>query len=172
MMNRLLVRLAILLSLLVIATAAALTILIFATSSPPTLSRTVASPNTQIQALASGHQDADIQQTELVYHDTVHPRNADPACGEHGQWGLTVNPQDVVGHPYAAAPTPQDWMRASRVIATATTICPSQVILTWYGHDLAHPTSDTWTVVLPATIAAGSDGGALRRYALRHARQA
>lgn len=171
MLNSLLVRLAILLAILVAAAATAVAVLIFATSSPPTLSRTVASPNAQIRVLARGQQDPGIQQTGLTYQDAMHPKNANPTCDAHGHWNLIVNPQDVVGHPYAAAPALEDWTQASRAIATAMTICSSQVVLTWYGHDPARPASDIWTADLPVAQATGTNGAELRSYALRHARQ-
>lgn len=171
MKNRTLVRLASLLVVVVIAAVVALVALILATSSPPTLFRNVASPNTQVQVLASGDRDPDIQLLRLAYRDTMRSRSTDPECDEHGRWDLIVNPQDVVGHPYAASPRLQDWIRASRAIATVNTICSAQIALTWYEHDLSHPTSDRWTTVLPAAAAVGIDGPTLRRYAVRHARQ-
>lgn len=172
MMNRLLVRLALLLAVLVVAAAGALVVLIVTTSAPPTLpAETAASPNSQIQTIVDGYHSRDLQLTNLTYQGATGAKTADIQCESRGQWNLKVNPQDVVGHPFAALPTPEDWTQAARAIATAHTICLAQIVLTWYGHDPAHPVSDIWTAVLPASIAPAIDGPTLRRYALRHARQ-
>jgi hypothetical protein len=110
-------------------------------------------------------------QTGLAYEDAAHPQARDAGCGKNGRWSLDVNPEDVVGHPYPALPSARDWARAAAALSTAHSICPARVVLTWYGHDPAHPTSDAWTALLPTSMAAAIDGPTLRRYTLRHAQQ-
>src|SRR5207237_972641 len=145
--------------------------LIFATSAPEIPPKVFASTNAQVQIRVSAGHDSAAAQTDLAYADTAQPGARDASCGNNGRWSLDVNPEDVVGHPYASMPGARDWARATAAIGTANSICPAAVVLTWYGHDRAHPASDTWTALLPASVAAGSDGPTLRRYVLRHARQ-
>ena len=153
---------------LLVLCMAGLTALIVATSGPEIR---VASPNDQVQVGMSERHDSAAAQTDLAYEDAAHPQARDAGCGKNGRWSLDVNPEDVVGHPYAALPNARDWARAVAVLSTAHSICPARVVLTWYGHDPAHPTSDTWTALLPASLAATIKGPALRRYALQHAQQ-
>lgn len=172
MTRRALIRLAIAAGGLVVVLVVALVVVVIATSAPELPPpRTVASPNAQTQTLISAGQGDGLAQTDLAYEDTAHPDAADPTCGAHGRWSLDVNPEDVVGHPYAVPPSARDWARASAAAITANSICPAGVMLTWVGHDRAHPASDRWVALLPLPFAANLDGPALRRFALRHARQ-
>ena len=166
--HRWLIRLSMAAAALLVLCMAALAALIVATSGPEIL---VASPNDQVQVGISERHDSAAAQTGLAYEDAAHPQARDAGCGKNGRWSLDVNPEDVVGHPYAALPSVRDWSRAAAAISTARSICPALVVLTWYGHDPAHPTSDTWTALLPASLAATIKGPALRRYALQHAQQ-
>ena len=153
---------------LLVLCMAGLTALIVAPSGPEIR---VASPNDQVQVGMSERHDSAAAQTDLAYEDAAHPQARDAGCRKNGRWSLDVNPEDVVGHPYAVLPSAPDWSRAAAAISTARSICPALVVLTWYGHDPAHPTSDTWTAPLPASLAAAIDGPTLRRYTLRHAQQ-
>lgn len=129
-----------------------------------------ADPNGAVRALLTA--DAvDAAATDLVYRDRAHPRATDPACGPDGRWSLRVDPENVVGYPYSRAPSAEDWGRAARVVNTATAFCPAPIVLLWFAHDRARPSSDRWTVLLPSAVAAGVDVPTLRRYALAHARQ-
>jgi hypothetical protein len=124
-----------------------------------------------VQVVIAEGQDSAAAQTDLAYEDAAQPQARDAGCGKNGHWSLDVNPEDVVGHPYAALPSARDWSRAAAAISTARSICPALVVLSWYGHDPAHPTSDAWTALLPVSMAAAIDGAVLRRYALSHAQQ-
>ena len=166
--HRWLIRLSLAAAVLLVLCMAGLAALIVATSGPQIL---VASPNDQVQVSISEVHNSAAAQTGLAYEDAAHPQARDAGCGKNGRWSLDVNPEDVVGHPYAALPSARDWARAAAAISTAHSICPALVALTWYGHDPAHPTSDAWTALLPASLAAAIDGPALQRYALRHAQQ-
>jgi hypothetical protein len=166
--RRWLIRLSLAAAALLVLCIAGLAALILATSGPELR---VASPNDQVQAGISNEHDSGAAQTGLAYENAARPQARDAACGANGRWSLAVNPEDVVGHPYAVRPSTPDWSRAAAAISTARAICPALVVLTWYGHDPAHPTSDAWTALLPASMAAAIDGSTLRRYALRHARQ-
>ena len=166
--RRWLIRLSMAAAALLVLCMAALAALIVATSGPEIR---VASPNDQVQVGISERHDSAAAQTGLAYEDAAHPQARDAGCGTNGRWSLDVNPEDVVGHPYAALPSARDWERAAAALSTARSICPARVVLTWYGHDPAHPTSDAWTALLPASLAAAIDGPALQRYALRHAQQ-
>jgi hypothetical protein len=44
------------------------------------------------------------------------------------------------------------------------------LVLTWCGHDPAHPTADTWMALQPASLAATIDGPTLQCYTVHHAR--
>ena len=129
-----------------------------------------ADPNGAVRALLTADA-ADAAATDLVYRDRAHPRATDPACGPDGRWSLRVDPENVVGYPYSRAPSAEDWGRAARVVNTATAFCPAPIVLLWFAHDRARPSSDRWTVLLPSAVAAGVDVPTLRRYALAHARQ-
>lgn len=129
-----------------------------------------ADPNGAVRALLAADA-ADAAATDLVYRDRAHPRATDPACGPDGRWSLRVDPENVVGYPYSRAPSAEDWGRAARVVNTATAFCPAPIVLLWFAHDRARPSSDRWTVLLPSAVAAGVDVPTLRRYALAHARQ-
>lgn len=129
-----------------------------------------ADPNGAVRALLAADA-ADAAATDLVYRDRAHPRATDPACGPDGRWSLRVDPENVVGYPYSRAPSAEDWGRATRVVNTATAFCPAPIVLLWFVHDRARPSSDRWTVLLPSAVAAGVDVPTLRRYALAHARQ-
>jgi hypothetical protein len=153
---------------LLVLCIAGLAALIVATSGPQIL---VASPNDQVQVSISEVHNSAAAQTGLAYEDAAHPQARDAGCGKNGRWSLDVNPEDVVGHPYAALPSAREWARAAAAISTARSICPARVVLTWYGHDPVHPTSDAWTALLPASRAGAIDGPTLQRYALRHAQQ-
>jgi hypothetical protein len=168
--RRWLIRLSIGAAALLVLCIAGLAALILATSGPQIL---VASPNDQVQVSISEVHNSAAAQTGLAYVDAAHPQPQahDAGCGKNGRWSLDVNPEDVVGHPYAALPRARDWARAAAAISTAHSICPARVVLTWYGHDPAHPTSDAWTALLPASLAAALDGPTLQRYTLRHAQQ-
>jgi hypothetical protein len=166
--HRWLIRLSIGAAALLMLCMAGLAALILATSGPEPR---VASPNDQVQVAISEGQDSAAAQTDLAYEDAAQPQARDAGCGKDGRWSLDVNPEDVVGHPYAALPSARDWARAAAALSTARSICPARVVLTWYGHDPAHPTSDTWTALLPASLAAAIDGPTLRSYTLRHAQQ-
>jgi hypothetical protein len=166
--HRWLIRLSIGAAALLVLCMAGLAALIVATSGPEIL---VASPNDQVQVGISERHDSAAAQTGLAYENPAQPQARAAGCEKNGRWSLDVNPEDVVGHPYAALPRARDWARAAAAISTAHSICPALVVLRWYGHDPAHPTSDAWTALLPASLAAAIDGPALRRYALRHAQQ-
>jgi hypothetical protein len=166
--HRWLIRLSIGAVALLVLCIAGLAALIVATSGPQIR---VASPNDQVQVSISEVHNNAAAQTGLAYEDAAQPQARDAGCAKNGRWSLDVNPENVVGHPYAALPSAQDWARAGAAISTAHSICPARVVLRWYGHDPAHPTSDTWTALLPASLAAAIDGPALRRYALQHAQQ-
>jgi len=56
-------------------------------------------------------------------------------------------------------------------VDTLVSICPAPIVLSWYAHDKARPSSDRWTALLPSTLTASIDGPTLSRYALAHARQ-
>jgi len=129
-----------------------------------------ADPNGAVRALLAADA-ADAAATDLVYRDRAHPRATDPACGPDGRWSLRVDPENVVGYPYSRAPSAEDWGRATRVVNTATAFCPAPIVLLWFAHDRARPSSDRWTVLLPSAVAAGVNVPTLRRYALAHARQ-
>ena len=169
--RRWLVRLSLGAAVLVVLCIAGLAALVFATSAPEIPPKVFASPNAQVQARVSAGRDSAAAQSGLAYENAAQPRAREASCGSKGRWSLDVNPEDVVGHPYPALPSTRDWSRAATAISTANAICPATVVLTWYGHDPAHPTSDTWTALLPAPVAAAIDGPTLRRYTLRHARQ-
>jgi hypothetical protein len=164
--NRWLVRLSMAAAALLVLCMAGLAALIFATSGPEIL---VASPNDQVQVSISEVHNSAAAQTGLAYENAAQPQARDAGCGKNGRWSLDVNPEDVVGHPYAALPRARDWLRAAAAISTARSICLARVVLRWYGHDPAHPTSDAWTALLPASLAATINGPTLRRYALHHA---
>jgi hypothetical protein len=166
--HRWLIRLSIGAAALLVLCIAGLAALIVATSGPQIL---VASPNDQVQVSISEVPNSAAAQTGLAYEDAAHPQARDAGCGKNGRWSLDVNPEDVVGHPYPALPSARDWARAAAALSTAHSICPARVVLTWYGHDPAHPTSDAWTALLPTSMAAAIDGPTLRRYTLRHAQQ-
>jgi hypothetical protein len=166
--HRWLIRLSMAAAALLVLCMAGLAALIVATSGPQIR---VASPNDQVQVGIFERHDSAAAQTGLAYEDAAHPQARDAGCGKNGRWLLDVNPEDVVGHPYAAMPRARDWSRAATAISTARSICPARVVLTWYGHDPAHPTSDAWTALLPASRAGAIDGPTLRRYAVRHAQQ-
>jgi hypothetical protein len=166
--RRWLIRLSMAATALIVLCIAGLAVLIVATSGPEIL---VASPNDQVQVGISEGHDSAAAQTGLAYENPAQPQARDAGCGSNGRWSLDVNPEDVVGHPYAAMPSARDWSRAAAAINTAHSICPALVVLTWYGHDPAHPTSDTWTALLPASMAAAINGPTLRRYTLHHAQQ-
>ena len=166
--HRWLIRLSLGAVALLVLCIAGLAALIVATSGPEIR---VASPNDQVQVGISERHDSAAAQTGLAYEDAAHPQARDAGCGKNGRWSLDVNAEDVVGHPYAAMPRARDWSRAAAAIGTAHAICPAAVVLTWYGRDPAHPTSDTWTALLPTSLAATINGPALRRYAVRHAQQ-
>jgi hypothetical protein len=166
--HRWLLRLSVAAAALLVLCIAGLAALIVATSGPQIR---VASPNDQVQVSISEVHNSAAAQTGLAYEDAAQPQARDAGCGQNGRWSLDVNPEDVVGHPYAALPSARDWTRAAAAISTARSICPALVVLTWYGHDPAHPTSDAWTALLPASLAAAIDGPTLRHYALRHAQQ-
>jgi hypothetical protein len=166
--HRWLIRLSLAAAALLVLCMAGLAALIYATSGPQIL---VASPNDQVQVGIAERHDRAAAQTGLAYENAAQPQARDAGCAKNGRWSLDVNPVDVVGHPYAAMPSARDWSRAAAALSTARSICPALVVLTWYGHDPAHPTSDTWTALLPASLAAAIDGPTLRRYTLRHAQQ-
>jgi hypothetical protein len=166
--HRWLIRLSLAAAALLVLCMAGLGALIVATSGPEIR---VASPNDQVQVSISEVHNSAAAQTGLAYEDAAQPQARDAGCGKNGRWSLDVNPEDVAGHPYAALPSPRDWARAAAALSTARSICPARVVLTWYGHDPAHPTSDAWTALLPASMAAAIDSPTLRRYALRHAQQ-
>jgi hypothetical protein len=166
--RRWLIRLSIGAAALLVLCMAGLAVLIYATSGPEIR---VASPNDQVQVSISEVHNGAAAQTGLAYEDAAHPQARDAGCGTNGRWSLDVNPEDVVGHPYAALPSARDWARAAAALSTARSICPALVVLTWYGHDPAHPTSDTWRALVPASLAAAIDGPTLWRYTLRHAQQ-
>ena len=166
--HRWLIRLSIGAAALLVLCTAGLAALIVATSGPEIRA---ASPNDQVQVSISEVHNSAAAQTGLAYEDAAHPQARDAGCGKNGRWSLDVNPEDVVGHPYAALPSAREWARAAAAISTAHSICPALVVLTWYGHDPGHPPSDTWTALLPASLAATIDGPTLRRYTRHHARQ-
>jgi hypothetical protein len=166
--HRWLIRLSIGAAASLVLCLAGLAALILATSGPEPR---IASPNDQVQVAISEGQDSAAAQTDLAYENAAHSQAREAGCAKNGRWSLDVNPEDVVGHPYAALASARDWARAAAALSTARSICPARVVLTWYGHDPAHPTSDTWTALLPASLAAAVDGPTLRRYTLRHAQQ-
>lgn len=165
--RRFFVRLAIAAGVLMIAAIAGLVLLVLATSSPPVRIATFATPNTQARSSAGALVDT----TGLLYQDTAHPRAANPDCVGTGQWLLDVNPQDVVGYPYATPPQSQDWRRAAAASAAASAICPAPIVVTWFAHNPRYPASDRWTAVIPISITAAISGPALQSYAAAHSRQ-
>lgn len=140
-------------------------------ASVPLSTASVGHPNDQVQMHAAEGLSQAVIQTNLAYEDPTQPRTLDPPCGRRGRWTLDVNPQSIVGRPYAAAPGPRDWARAANAVSIANAICPVETVLAWVGHSPNWPASDRWTAVLPAGNAAGIDGPTLQRFALQRARQ-
>jgi len=130
-----------------------------------------ADPNGAVRALIGADPASDIAAADMVYRDSAHPRATDPPCDPGGQWSLQVDPENVVGYPYSQPPSAADWDRAAAVVDTVTSLCPVSIVLSWYAHDKARPSSDRWTALLPSTLAASIDGPTLQSYALAHARQ-
>jgi len=126
-----------------------------------------ADPNGAVRALIGADPASDIA-AATVYRDSAHPRATDPPCDPGGQWSLQVDPENVVGYPYSQPPSAADWDRAATVVDTVTSLCPAPIVLSWYAHDKARPSSDRWTALLPSTP---TDGPTLQSYALAHARQ-
>jgi len=135
--------------------------------------RSAPNPNVQAQVqIVAGLLSA----TSLRYTNTRSDRSAGSTqgsggCSRAGQWSVDVDPENIIGHPYAASPSMQNWIRAAQAIATAQTICPVSVSISWFEHDLHYPATDSWTALLSPTGAIGIDGSSLWRYALRHRRQ-
>ncbi len=169
--QRIVLRLAIAVGSIIVAIVVGLILITIATSAPPMLpAAPSADPNTLMQANIS--RDAGAASTDIAYEKLNGTQQNGNNCGHHGQWALVINPQDVVGHPYAKFPNAQDWVRAAELIVLARTICPSPINLVWFGHDPLHPTYDRWGTLLPFTITTRINGPILQRYALGHARQA
>jgi hypothetical protein len=128
--HRWLIRVSMAAAALLVLCIAALVALIVATSTPEIPSNVFASPNDQVQAgVSRGHASA-AAQTGLAYEDAAQPQARDAGCGKNGRWPLDVNPEDVVGHPYAAMPRVRDWSCTAAAISTARSICPATVVLT------------------------------------------
>jgi len=130
-----------------------------------------ADPNGAVSALIGADPASDIAAVDVVYRDSAHPRVTNPPCDSGGRWSLQVDPENVVGYPYSRAPNAADWDRAAAVVDTLVSICPAPIVLSWYAHDKARPSSDRWTALLPSTLTASIDSPTLSRYALAHARQ-
>ena len=128
-------------------------------------------PNGAARALIDADPASAIATGDVVYRDGAHPRVTNPPCDSGGRWSLQVDPENVVGYPYSRAPNAADWDRAAAVVDTLVSICPAPIVLSWYAHDKARPSSDRWTALLPSTLAASIDSPTLSRYALAHARQ-
>lgn len=175
MTRRMAMRLALTGGVVVAAVVIALVVTISATSAPELLppplptatAGPIAAPNDQAGADAANNSGT----AALSYGNAAQPHVPNPPCGPHGRWLIDVNPQDVIGHPYAPMPNARDWDRAMRIIQRAYSICSAGITLTWVGHDAAHPLSDRWTAPLSSSATAALDGPSLRRYALRHAHQ-
>lgn len=169
--RRVLVRLGLIVGAVLVAAVIGLAILVLATSGvrlPPPV--TVADPNSQVQTGQSSTVSEAVFATNLFYAGSTKTSSGMIRCVPSGRWTLDVNPEDVVGHPYVAAPGRHDWARAARAVNAALGICQAPVTLSWLAHDRAHPSSDQWTAILPASMSS-LDGVALQRYALAHARQ-
>jgi hypothetical protein len=130
-----------------------------------------ADPNGAVRSLIGADPVSDIAAVDTVYRDSAHPRATNPPCDPGGQWSLQVDPENVVGYPYSRPPSAADWVRAATVVDTVTSLCPAPIVLSWYAHDKARPSSDRWTALLPSTLAASIDGPTLRSDTLAHARQ-
>jgi len=130
-----------------------------------------ADPNGAVRSLIGADPASDIAAVDAVYRDRAHPRATNPPCDPGGQWALQVDPENVVGYPYSRAPSAADWVRAAAVVDTVTSLCPAPIVLSWYAHDTARPSSDRWAALLPSALAASIDGPTLQSDALVHARQ-
>jgi len=186
--HRLLVRLSLAAAGLVAVAVVALVALVFATAGPPSLphpslpvlpspvpttaAAPAADPNAQARAeIASG---AVAIATALLYTDTISgsiTAGQQITCSPSGRWSVAIDPENVIGHPYPASPSKQDWTQGAQAIVVAQTICPAPVLVSWLAHDPSHPMTNNWTVLLPSGLAVFIDSPTLQKYALRHGRQ-
>lgn len=136
------------------------TVFVLATSVPPKVPSLPVQVNRQIALRIAEGRDYAAGETGVAY-ETAARQTGGIGCSPDGRWLLDVNPQDVIGRPYALSPTIADWARAAHVIHDDVDgLCAAPVVLTWVGHDPAHPTSDRWQALVsidPSHPLAGSE---------------